>query len=149
MNNSRINYRCSGFIVLLAASVSFGADDVEQASMHHGIKAEPLSQPAPRYPRIEIVRDRQGWVQLSYVVTADGNVIDPVVESSSGSELFEKAAMRSVNRCTYKPATWDGVPVQQCHTQVMITFALEGMGTDVTRKSIRRSLPVNYPRRAS
>lgn len=125
---------CLVFLILFAVPFSSGADDSEVSSMHHGIKAKPIKRPAPRYPRSELGRGRQGWVQLSYVVTPEGEIVDPVVENSSGSDAFEKEALRTVSRWSYEPATWDGEPVQQCHTKVMITFAIEGAGTDVTKK---------------
>ena len=138
MSRSLIRRSSLAFLVLFAATFSFGADDDELTSMHRGVKAKPIERPAPRYPRSELGRGQQGWVQLNYVVTAEGRIVDPVVENSSGSQAFEEEALRTVNQWSYEPATWDGVPVQQCHTEVMITFALEGAGTGVTKKFSRR-----------
>lgn len=127
-----------GLLILLALPLSFAAEDSDAPGMHHGISAKPIKRTAPRYPGSELGRGQQGWVQLSYVVTADGEIVDPVVEKSSGSDAFEREALRTVKRWAYEPATWDGVPVQQCRTRVMITFALEGAGTGVTKKFHRR-----------
>lgn len=129
---------CFGLSMLLAVPVSFGGDATDATTMHRGTSAKPVKRIAPNYPRSELAHGRQGWVQLSYVVTADGEIVDPVVENSSGSGAFEREALRTVNTWSYEPATWDGKPVQQCHTRVMITFALEGAGTAVTKKFYRR-----------
>ncbi len=138
MNKNMWRFFCMGPLLLFALPHSLAAENSEAPGMHHGVSAMPIKRPAPRYPGSELGRGQQGWVQLSYVVTADGEIVDPVVENSSGSHAFEKEALRTVKRWAYEPATWDGVPVQQCRTKVMITFALEGAGTGVTKKFYRR-----------
>ncbi len=107
-------------------------EEPEAGAMQRGLKAEPLKRTAPAYPRIELNRGRQGWVQLSFVVTTDGEVIDPVVQDSSGSKPFESAALRTVEDWEYEPARWNGEVVQQCENKVMITFAIEGQETAVS-----------------
>lgn len=133
-----ISYRQFGLVVLIAAPLCFGADEGNAQTMHRGVKAKPIERSAPRYPSREIRKGQQGWVQLSYVVTTDGSVIEPVVQNSSGSDAFEKAALNVVKRWSYEPATWDGNPVQQCHTEIMISFAIEGEETGVTRRFVHR-----------
>ena len=85
-------------------------------------EARPIKRIAPRYPIGPARLLLDGWVRLNFVVTEDGGVIDPVVESSSGVRAFERAALRVVDDWEYAPATVDGKPVEQCHTEVMITF---------------------------
>jgi len=133
-----IRHCCLGFLCLLALPAPLLADDSEPNGVHHGVFAKPIKRPAPLYPRQELGDGQQGWVQLSYVITAGGDIVDPVVENSSGSEAFEKAALRTVDHWSYEPATWDGVPVQQCETKVIITFAMEGAGTGVTKNFQKR-----------
>lgn len=81
---------------MLAAHVSI-ADD----SSVHRIYAKPVVRTAPNYPTIELREGQQGWVELNYVVTTDGTVVEPVVEASSGSRAFERAAIKtySVGTC--------------------------------------------------
>ena len=130
---------CLGFFLLLAPPLTASAEATDENSMHRGVSAKPVKRTPPSYPRAELVRNQQGWVQLSYVVTPEGEVIDPVVEDSSGSRLFERAALRTVRQWSYEPATWDEQPVQQCQTKVMITFALEDVGKKVSRKFANRN----------
>ncbi len=125
-------------LTLPFATLNAQAETEKQVTVHRGTNAKPVSRTAPRYPQSELRERRQGWVELSYVVTADGKVIDPVIEDSSGSTAFEKQALKTVTNWTYKPATWDGEPVQQCETQVRLIFALEGAGTGVTKNYRRR-----------
>ena len=110
------------------------ADDPEpDLKMEIRESAKPVVRTAPRYPAVELKQRRQGWVQLSYVITDEGEIVDPVVEASSGSSAFEREALRTVENWKYTPATWNGSPVQQCATKVMITFALEGQESTVGR----------------
>lgn len=100
----------------------------------HRVYANPIERKPPRYPDSELRRGQQGWVDLNYVVTKDGEVIDPVVEASSGSPAFEQVAKRTVTRWKYEPALVDGEPVQQCRTKVRIAFAIQGSQQAVSRR---------------
>jgi TonB family protein len=126
------------FLSVLAAPPALAqADDKASTNLQRGIKAMPVQRAAPHYPSNELTRGRQGWVQLSYVVTTDGKVVDPVVQDSSGSPSFEKAALRAVQDWAFEPATWNGKPVQQCDTKVMLTFAIDGNIKKVSPKFSR------------
>ena len=100
----------------------------------HQIYAKPVERTAPRYPSSELRRGQQGWVELNYVVTEEGEVIEPVVEASSGSHAFERAAIKTVERWRYEPALLNGEPIQQCRTAVRISFALENSQTGVSKR---------------
>ena len=126
---------CPVVLLLLVPGPAF-ADTETDVSL--GVKAKPVVRSAPRYPQSELRDGRQGWVKLSYVVDTEGQIVDPVVQDSSGSSAFEKAALRTVEDWRYEPATWNGVPVQQCQTEVMISFAIEGEETLVTAMFHRR-----------
>ena len=96
--------------------------------------AVPKQRPTPHYPRSELARNQHGWVDLSYVVTSDGTVVDPIVINSSGSNAFEREAKRAALKFVYEPATINGEPVQQCQTRVRITFATDGKPGGVSRR---------------
>ncbi len=120
---------CAGFV--LGWSVDIQAEETDSAS--HRVYAKPVKRPAPVFPASELRKGRQGWVVLNYVVTDEGEVVEPVVEESSGSGAFERAAISAVKRFEYEPAMLNGEPVQQCKTKVMISFALEGKEQAVSR----------------
>ena len=113
-------------LLLVPAAV---ADD---APAHH-VYAKPVVQTAPKYPAMERSRGHQGWVELNFVVTEDGEVVDPVVEASSGSRAFEHEAIKTVKRWRYEPATKNGKPVPQSKTAVRISFAMDGAQDRVSR----------------
>ena len=121
---------CFWLLVLVFAAPIATADE----STSHRIYAKPVKRTAPNYPQSELRKRQQGWVELNYVVTKDGEVVEPVVEASSGSRAFERAAINTVKRWRYEPALLDGEPIQQCKTRVRISFALDGSENRVSRK---------------
>jgi TonB family protein len=70
---------------------------------------EPPAQPVlvqrvqPRYPSEARLRGIEGWVDLSFVVSAAGDVTDPRVEDSSMKHLFARPALAAVRQWKYQP----------------------------------------------
>lgn len=70
---------------------------------------EPPAQPVlvkmiqPQYPNEARLRGIEGWVDLSFVVSAAGDVIDPRVEDSSMKHLFARPALTAVRQWKYQP----------------------------------------------
>lgn len=108
------------------ASAAESDDTVLEASLLRSTMARPIGRTAPKYPAVERRKGRQGWAELSFVVSRDGKVVDPVIENSSGNARFERAAITTVSEWLYEPATRDGEPVEQCRTNMLVSFALEG-----------------------
>jgi protein TonB len=65
---------------------------------------------APEYPAQARQRRLQGWVELEFAVDAQGRVSDVRVLRASPERVFDNAAIRSVTRWRFRPATRDGVP---------------------------------------
>jgi TonB family protein len=84
-----------------------------------------LERPNPNYPTAAISAGKEGWVMLSFVISPDGAVTEPMIEDSSGVQSFERAALRAVENWKYTPATQDGAPVEQAMTKTRIQFQLE------------------------
>ncbi|MFY9329466.1 MAG: energy transducer TonB [Georgfuchsia sp.] len=66
--------------------------------------------PRPEYPAGARPEEQQGTVVLKLLVSADGNVIDSLIESSSGFPQLDEAARLALSHCLYKPAASDGHP---------------------------------------
>lgn len=120
---------CLLLIVIALVTPGASADESPQ----HRSTAKPIDRSPPRYPAHELRRNQQGWVVLNYIVTDDGQVIEPVIEESSGSPAFERAAIQTVEDWRYEPALLNGEPVQQCKTRVRIAFAIRGSQDRVSR----------------
>jgi protein TonB len=84
----------------------------------------PIVRVAPVYPARALSRGLEGFVDLSFTVTAAGTVKDPIVLQSTSS-LFERAATRAVLKFKYKPRVVDGVPVAVPGVKTRISFQLE------------------------
>ena len=93
----------------------------------------PIVRVNPVYPTRALQHGNEGWVMLSYVVSATGEVEEPMIEDSSGVEAFELAALGAVRNWRYTPATVNGKPVAQSMVKAKIFFALEDAATGVTR----------------
>lgn len=84
----------------------------------------PIVRVAPIYPARAQSRGLEGYVDMSFTVTATGSVIDPIVMFST-SGLFERAATRAVLKFKYKPRVVDGIPVDVSGVKTRITFKME------------------------
>ncbi len=84
----------------------------------------PIVRVAPVYPARALSRGLEGYVDLSFTVTAAGTVRDPIVMFST-SGLFERAATQAVLKFKYKPRVVDGIPVDVPGVKTRITFKIE------------------------
>ena len=75
------------------------------------------------YPEEALRRNVEGWVDVSYSVTADGKVNSVKVLASSPAGVFDKAATRAVSRARYKPMMQAGKPIA-VSTKLRIAFRL-------------------------
>jgi TonB family protein len=75
----------------------------------------------PRYPDEARLRGIEGWVDLSFVVSAAGDVIDPRVEDSSMKHLFARPALTAVRQWKYQPRTVDD-PSERTFARVRFTL---------------------------
>jgi TonB family protein len=89
------------------------------------IPAKPIKRVSPRFPTNAARNGNEGWVKLSFVVSENGTVIDPVIEDSSGIRGFEKASLRAIKQWQYSPAIRNGENIEQCRNSVQLDFKLE------------------------
>ena len=67
----------------------------------------------PVYPS-DAARNRQeGWVEVSFVVGADGKVRDASVVNATPARVFNAAALRAVQGWTFQPRIENGKPAEQ------------------------------------
>ena len=109
-----------------ASCPSLAQDEIDVVPTDTFIMPVPIERAPPPYPPNEEYQNREGWVILSYIITPEGGIAEPMIEDSSGGEAFEKAALRALSRWRYSPATVGGEPVEQSMTKVRLVFQLEG-----------------------
>lgn len=83
-----------------------------------------LRNPAPPYPPLSRRLHEQGRVLLRVRVSADGEAREVRIESSSGSERLDRAALDAVRRWRFSPARRGSEPVEGM-ALVPIDFALD------------------------
>jgi protein TonB len=84
----------------------------------------PIVKVAPQYPSRAASRGIEGYVILSYTVTKQGTVQNPVVVDANPENIFNKAAIKSALRYKYKPRVVDGEPQAVHGVKTRITFRL-------------------------
>jgi TonB family protein len=87
------------------------------------VPAEPLNRSAPSYPTQALYQRREGWVMVSFIISEEGEVIEPMIEDSSSSD-FDDSALRAIRNWRYKPATLGGKPVEQSMVQTIIRYKM-------------------------
>ncbi|MCU7554740.1 energy transducer TonB [Alteromonas sp. ASW11-19] len=102
------------------------ASEEEVARITSFTPAEAVDRENPRYPRQAAQHGQEGWVQMSYVIDEEGNVLDAVVEDYVGNTLFKRSALRALKQWKFTPAMQDGKPTQQCHQKVQFDFYIDG-----------------------
>jgi protein TonB len=101
--------------VLLASAGSVFAAEVPATFDAKNCKAE--------YPKTSLVNEEQGAVQMSFLVSAEGHVVDSKVEKTSGYKNLDKAAVKAISACKFKPGMKDGA-VAQTWTKVDYVWSL-------------------------
>ncbi len=64
------------------------------------------------YPKASLMNEEQGTTSMSFLVAPDGAVVDSKLDKTSGFKNLDKAAMKSISACKFKPGTKDGAPAQ-------------------------------------
>jgi periplasmic protein TonB len=66
----------------------------------------------PEYPKSSLRNEETGISTISFLIGADGRVMDSKITKSSGFRDLDKAAQAALGKCRFKAATENGVPVQ-------------------------------------
>jgi protein TonB len=64
------------------------------------------------YPKASLMNEEQGTVSMSFLINADGSVAESKLDKTSGFKNLDKAAIKSISACKFKPGTKDGAPAQ-------------------------------------
>jgi protein TonB len=64
------------------------------------------------YPKASLMNEEQGTVTMSFLVNPDGSVAESKLDKTSGFKNLDKAALKSISACKFKPGTKDGAPAQ-------------------------------------
>ncbi|MDQ2069467.1 energy transducer TonB [Natronospira bacteriovora] len=84
----------------------------------------PIVRVEPQWPREALVQGIEGWVRIEFTIREDGSVANPRVIESEPRRVFDRAALRAIQRWRFRPRIVDGRPVERQATQT-IEFNLE------------------------
>jgi protein TonB len=112
---STIMNKFAAVTALLLSAAAAHASEVPASFDAKACKAE--------YPKASLMNEEQGAVTMSFLVAADGSVVDSKVEKSSGFKNLDKAALKALTACKFKPGTKDG-SVAQTWTKVDYVWKL-------------------------
>lgn len=62
------------------------------------------------YPKASLMNEEQGTTSMSFLIGVDGSVSDSKLDKSSGFKGLDKAAIKSLSACKFKPGSKDGAP---------------------------------------
>jgi protein TonB len=85
--------------------------------------AEVLKTVPPEYPREAYVKHLEGWVEVEFTITSAGAVSNATVAGANPARIFNDAALRAVQRWTFKPKMENGKAVEE-HMKRRIEFKL-------------------------
>jgi len=77
----------------------------------------------PRYPRSASRRGIEGVVTVSFTITKEGQVRNPVVVEATPENIFDKAALKAILKWKFKPKVVDGKAIER-QAQQEIEFKL-------------------------
>lgn len=84
-----------------------------------------VSRVPPQYPYRAKRRGIEGWVDVSFMITEQGDVQDAVVVESDPKGIFDDAAIQALLKWKFKPRIEDGKPVA-VRVKQKVTFNLDG-----------------------
>ena len=104
MSTSKRCLRIAAALILAGATSAVVAAEVPASFDPKNCKAD--------YPKASLMNEEQGTVSMAFLVNADGSVADSKLEKTSGFKNLDKAALKSIAACKFKPGTKDGAPAQ-------------------------------------
>ena len=90
----------------------------------------------PRYPRNALEQGIEGWVVVNFMVNRQGEPYEIEATAFAGHKSFSKAAVRAIQRSTFKPARTNGETIN-AGTAVMTRFALSAQKRGASRAFVR------------
>src|SRR5690349_2187488 len=100
-------------LILSGASGAIGTFGIIGAAMAAEVPASfDAKNCKAEYPKASLMNEEQGTVSMSFLVAADGSVVESKLEKTSGFKNLDKAAMKALSSCKFKPGTKDGAPAQ-------------------------------------
>jgi len=125
------HYRLLAATAGIALSAPALAEKYEIIIWNSGATATAVEQAAPAYPESLAESGQEGWVRMHFVVTPDGNAIDPIIIDSSGGAAFEAEARKAAAGWRFEPPA---TGADDAHNLVNIRSEISGSRNSATKK---------------
>jgi len=102
MNRYRARQSCTATIIMLGAISPVLAQNFDTRIDNGAVSVTPLDQPIPLFPGRGIRPGQEGWVAVNFVITPDGNAIDPIILDSSGGREFEESTREIISKWRFE-----------------------------------------------
>ena len=86
--------------------------------------ALPIARIEPEYPQRAAARGVEGYVIVEFDVSETGRVIDPRILGAEPSSVFDRAAIRAIEKWKYNPQIQNGKPVKMLNLRTRFSFNL-------------------------
>lgn len=129
-----LDQRLIAAVVGVTVSMPVLAEKYDVGVSNSGATATPVEQLAPAYPEGQMNTGQEGWVRMHFVVSAEGDAIDPIVVDSSGGPSFEAEAVKAAAAWRFAPPASGN---EDGHNLANIRSEVSG-SRDSATKSFRR-----------
>ena len=85
----------------------------------------PIFRVNPQYPMRAQQRGIEGWVEVEFTIGRAGTVEAAFVTAARPSGVFDRAALRAVQRWRYRAKIQNGIAVERPGIRVRLTFDLD------------------------
>jgi len=130
MNNKNLPCRLAAIGAGLALSSSAFAEKYDVDVRNSGSTAAPVQQDAPAYPAELADTGQEGWVRMHFVISPDGQALEPIVIDSSGGAGFEAEARNVLEQWRFEPSETGG---EDAHNVVNIRSEVRGSRDSATK----------------
>lgn len=126
----------SAILPSLVLTPAAAADKNDENLIEHQGRAVVIEQKSPKSPSQRARKLQEAWVQMSYVVTADGRAIDPIIMNSSGGVDFENELKAVTQHWKFQEFTpGSELPMNLVQSK----FTIHGRGKGTTRTFARHA----------
>lgn len=95
----------------VSAAPASAAPEKKQIPGHKHALLNFASCAKPIYPAEALKAKREGTVEFSFEIDADGKLLSSKVDKSSGHTDLDETALAAINKCKFSAASQDGKPI--------------------------------------
>lgn len=99
-------------LLSLSTTSTFSAEEesTDKRQTNNFVAPKLIKRTPPNYPSYELNHANAGAVEITFMIDKNGKTFEPIVDYSS-KPSFEPLAILALKSYRYKPATFNGEPV--------------------------------------